>query len=133
MADLNDIPPDTLQFIDEHLHSVEQLEVLLLLQHESGRWWSALEVVNTLRTSATSIQQRLEDLTDRGLAETKVDAGFTLYRLGVLGDARARTIRTLAGLYRDRRVAVIDRIFCKPKSNLIGFANAFRIKKEPSP
>ncbi len=130
VADSSGIPPDILQFLDEVIHSVEQLEVLLLLQKDGERWWAAEEVAAALRASHTSIQQRLDDLTERGLAESHPD-GRTHFRAR-FDDANVdRTLRSLAEVYRDRRVAVIDRIFCKPKASLLGFANAFRIKKEP--
>jgi AraC-like DNA-binding protein len=124
------IPRDTLRFLDEQIHSVEQLEVLLLLHREPDRWWTAPELATKLRTSESSIQQRLEDLTGRSLAQAKLDGSPTVFRLGVLEPGWSEVIQSLAELYRDRRVAIIDRIFLKPKASLLGFANAFRIKKE---
>ena len=41
----------------------------------------------------------------------------------------AATIARLAACYREKRTAVITTIFSRPNDAIIGFAEAFRIKK----
>ena len=42
---------DVERFVAEHIHSVEQLEVLLLVQRTHPREWTAAQIVAELRTA----------------------------------------------------------------------------------
>src|SRR5688572_26691650 len=57
---------ETERLIQQHIHSVEQLEVLLLLRDRRDRAWTAAEVSRELRTISSSAAQRLSDLVRRG-------------------------------------------------------------------
>ena len=110
------------RFVREHIHSVEQLEVLLHLRAHSGRAFTADELARELRINALSAQDRLEDLRTRGLLET--DDGRT-YRYrpppGLAADVDA-----LARTYAERRVTIINLIFSQPSEGISTFADAFR-------
>jgi hypothetical protein len=107
------IPDDVQRFIAEHVHSVEQLEVLLLLHRDATRAWSADEVARELRIDAGSAKSRLADLcTRRLLVETSAPA--LAYRFEPAAQALGRVVSSLATLYAERRVSVITLIFAKP-------------------
>ena len=53
-------------FIADHIRSVEQLEILLLLQRNPGREWSAADVSKELYVSPESTATRLADFHARG-------------------------------------------------------------------
>jgi hypothetical protein len=80
------LPAELVRFIHEHIHSVEQLEVLLLLRENPERWWSPEEVSQALRTIPSSASQRLLDdvLATPGRMDDSEDARRSALPSGVL-------------------------------------------------
>ena len=118
-------PETVLCFIDRHIESVEQLEILLLLAQET-RDWSFTEIFKRIQSSEISIMQRLQQL---------IAAGFVVTNQGQFrfepADAGVReTIRQLSDLYRQRRVRVIEAIYNRKTDAVQSFADAFRFKKK---
>ena len=103
------LPADVAAFIRDHITSIEQLEVLLLLRSESGRTWTAADLSGRLKTAPASIAERLESLARGGLA-TRDGEGFRFE------PGRAAAVAALAACYASRRVAVIEAIFSGERS-----------------
>jgi hypothetical protein len=119
--------PDVRAFIHAHIHSVEQLEVLLLLRRERARSFTGKEIANELRIHPDSAEQRLSDLEDRGLAGRDGERFSYAPANGEL----ERCVNGLAAAYADARVSVIQTIFSKPQDPLKNFADAFKLKGKP--
>lgn len=102
------IPDDAARMIRDNIDSVEQLEVLLLLQRTAPRTWNGSQVADELRIAAGSAQGRLQDLARRGFLAAD-DQSYS-YRVGPQDGA----VRALAQAYRERRVTVITMIFTRP-------------------
>ncbi len=117
------LPPDVQRFLAQHIDSVEQLEVLLLLQRTAPRDWSSAEVAAELRVAALSVETRLDGLQARGFATRAQDRYHYEQATGT-----AEVLRRVADAYRERRVAVISYIFNKPDNNLRALADAFKVK-----
>jgi len=123
------IPERVTRLIAEHIHSIEQLEVLLLARRGGQREWTAEDVARELTTVPDSAATRLEDLAARGFLV--VDAGpEPRYRYDPRDGERDRAVGELAEAYARRRVTVTSLIFSKPSENIRTFADAFRIRKE---
>jgi predicted transcriptional regulator len=120
------IPEDVERFIAEHVHSVEQLEILLLLHRTRARAWSPDEIARELRIDAGSAASRLEDLRARGLVAANGSPTYVYAPTSLEGDS---VVTKLATTYSERRVAVINLIFSKPAANIRSFADAFRLRK----
>jgi len=121
------ILPEVRQFIAIHIHSIEQLEVLLVLCESSAKSWSAAEVYRKVQSSEKSVTDCLESFRYSGLATLSPEG---LYRFspdeaGLNGIASA-----LSQAYRERRVSVIECIYKRPSDTIQNFANAFRLRKE---
>ena len=112
-------------FIQAHIQSVEQLEVLLLLRRERSRLFSGDDAARELRVHPSSASRWLEDLAARRLVVRDSER----FRYGPDGPQLERDINGLAVAYADARVAVIQQIFSKPTDTLRSFADAFRLKK----
>ncbi|MFL5318549.1 MAG: hypothetical protein ACJ790_02760 [Myxococcaceae bacterium] len=112
------------RLVHQHIDSVEQLEVLLLLHRTAPRAWGAADVAHDLRIDQSSSKRRLEDLVSRGMV-TRDGEGFS-YR----PSAHDASVRALSDAYRERRVAVITLIFTKPSDPVRELADAFRINKK---
>lgn len=127
MAD-DGISAEVKAFIREHIASVEQLEVLLLLFRDPAKEWDAASLSKELYISPESAASRLDDFHARNLAARTGDPA-PKYRYKPNGAVADRVIRDLATTYELRRVRVINEIFSNPIDNLRSFADAFKFKK----
>lgn len=123
----NELPAPLRDFIARHIASVEELEVLLLLQEDDTRSWTADEINARLRSQEASIAKWLEALVTLGLAHG-MDGH---YRFAPEKEELARHVRELAEAYRERRIKVIEFIFAKPNENLLNFVRAFDLRNRP--
>lgn len=122
-----EIPKEVIDFISEHITSMEQLEVLLLLSGEPNRDWSSEAVFTAIQSSQASVTQRLLEFCDRGLLIQPAPLSF---RYLPKSQALASVVRALAATHKERRVKVIELIYRKPVDNVQSFADAFKIRKD---
>lgn len=125
----NQLPQEIQEFIFQNIDSLEQIEVLLLLSGSPERTWTPNEVNIQLRSSAESVQKRLQSLVARGLV-AEVDSQTHAHQYRPATPTLAHAVDQLAENYRERRLKVIECIFSKPISSLRIFADAFRIRKD---
>ncbi len=125
----SELPEDVRRFIVDHIDSVEQLEILLLLHQHRDRAWNAESVARELRISPMSAGDRLEDLRHSELLTRK--SGTELeYRYAPASPKLDATVGGLITAYAERRVTVINLIFSKPVDKIRTFADAFRLRKD---
>jgi hypothetical protein len=102
------LPQQIVRFVRRDIHSVLQLEILLLLRERGGDW-SARAVAEELRVTAHSAESHLRDLLGRGLLRHDSLSGRYVY---APEDARLRSvIGELSDYYQTKRHALIDLIF----------------------
>lgn len=123
-----DFPADIKQFIADHVDSVAQLELLLLLRADPGRDWTADEAGRDLYSAPDVTALQLADLQARAFVTggPRPDS----FRFHPQTAEQDQLLARLADLYRDRRVAVITAIYSKPVDKIRSFADAFRLRKE---
>lgn len=119
-------PADVKEFLGQNIHSVAQLEVLLMLRAESERRWSAEDVAKILYVQPPMAKNMLTDLVQRGV----VVQSEACFRYRPTNDGMGALIDRVAQLYRERRVAVTYEIYSKPMNVVRAFADAFRLRKE---
>jgi hypothetical protein len=120
------IPKPVLEFIEEHIHSAEQLAVLLLLHRGPVKSWTADAVAAELRTSKYSAEMRLGDLQARGIVQSTPD-GF--YSFAPADEDTANRVAALSELCRDRLPTIISLIFSRPVNPESQFDERFRPKQ----
>lgn len=123
------LPADVQQFLSEHVRSIAQLELLLLLQGQPTKSWTVEEAAKELYTAASMTQPLLDYLVAAGLIAASGNPAHS-YQYAPTSQDRARLVENLARLYRERRVTVINTIYSAPTKNLQNFADAFRIRKK---
>lgn len=120
------------RFIHDHINSVEQLEILLLLADTPEKEWSALEVGKKLYRQPDSVAVQLEHLRDHGLLSVRQEDQL-LYRYASHG-RRDSLLQGLDRAYQVRKDAMIQLIFNRPsdrpQDNLRAFSDAFRIRRD---
>jgi hypothetical protein len=113
----------------DHIESVVQVEILLLLHADPGRAFTPQDVARELRIDAGYAQSELANLTVRGMLRT-TDMAAGAYRYAPLTAQVDAAVRGLATAYADRRVTVIGLVYSKPPDQIRSFADAFRLRKE---
>lgn len=122
------IDPQVRKFIHLYIDSVELLEVLLLLHRKPAKAWSAREVTEALRSTDSSIDNRLLCLERRGFVEEK-DA---LFRFAPKTSELGAKVDALADAYLTYRIRVVEEIYGSRAHSLSPFADAFKIRREPN-
>jgi hypothetical protein len=117
-------------FISRHVSSVEQLEILCLLNSKPGGEWTAATVYKVVQSSHASIEQGLKKFTDAGFLN-RSSSTPAAYCIDSSPEIR-QMIGDLCRLYAERPVRVIEAIYQKQSSPVQGFADAFKFKK-PEP
>jgi hypothetical protein len=125
----DDIRASVLDFLEEHICSIEQLEVLLLVRATAPRLWTAEALSREIGSTVTSISQRLSDLAASGLLSVEESEGVSSYHYAPATETLVRLIDTLAKTYKERRLTVINHIYGRPDSDIRSFSEAFVLKK----
>ena len=123
------IPQEVRAFIVDHIDSVLQLELLLLLHKKRDQEFGAAEVVAELRIDPTWAVTQLDDFCARGILKC-AEGPPRRYRYAPKSPDLDSAITRLDQAYSNRRVSVISLIFSKPTDKLRSFADAFRVRKE---
>ena len=122
------LPPDVRQLIFQHLSSVEELEILLLLAGESSKAWTMETTYQGILSSRKSVEKGLEKFAAAGLVSKIPPAESPTYMIGPT--AADATFQELARCYREMPVRVIEAIYQKGRDSAQGFADAFKFKRE---
>ncbi len=129
LADDDDIPALARGLIEQRLHSIEALEVVLALRERAGQTVAVRDLSAKLRISAASVESALTELCNASLATCHGDAARYQPGSPELGDA----VEALVVAYEHKRVEVLVLI----SKNAIGrvrngalktFAEAFRVR-----
>ena len=123
------IPGEVRQLLARHLHTMEQVEVLLLLARSAARSLGVDEIKRELRLEATAdLSRTLSRLEASGLVA--VDAGPPARYRYAPASAEARSaVELLAVAYNERPVTLVRMIYDRP-SPVQSFADAFRLRKD---
>lgn len=127
MAD--DFPADVRAFIADHISSIAQLEMLLLLRNDPAKTWDVAEISKALYATREMSAGQLASLQDCGLVTVSEEPEHRYqYQPGTpeLEDV----VNRLAELYKERRVSVITVLYSEPVNKVQTFADAFKLRKE---
>ena len=122
------LPTSVQQFLAKYIRSVEQLEVLLLLQHSPDRSWTGAEVYETVRSSRASVEERLESFVLLGFLG-KDDGPPPTFRYAPK-ETLAVAVDETASAYQKWRIRVIEAIFTPAADSAQRFADAFKVRKD---
>lgn len=121
------LPEPVARFIQRNIHSVLQLEILLLLRDRVGEW-APVQVAVELRVTEQSAHLHLEDLARRGLASRSTLSGS--YSYAPKTDELRALVDELGSCYAEMRYTVINLIFSEPGSSARTLAEAFRFRRK---
>jgi hypothetical protein len=122
------LPTSVQQFLSKYIRSLEQLEVLLLLRDNANRSWTSSEVYEVVRSSRSSVEERLESFVQLGFLAKETGSPST-FRYAPRENLGAEVDET-AGAYQKWRVRVIEAIFTPVIDPAQRFADAFKVRKD---
>lgn len=120
------LPVEVQDFIARHITSVEQMELLVLFVSNPKRVWTIPQLVNELRSSQLSIDQRLQKLLEGGCIAHEGET----FRFAPASPEKAALWQKSTLAYRDYHVRVIELIY-RRTDPLKDFSDAFKLKPKP--
>jgi hypothetical protein len=123
---LDPLSQEARQFVDQYIHSVEQLEIFLALA-ESREAITSHAILQRIQSSEKSILSCLKTLLKDGLLTTEKEER---YRFSDQFPQLPGIASELGKAYRERHVTVIEMIYRKPSGPIQNFADAFRLRKD---
>lgn len=129
--ELRALPTELIAFLNVAIHSIRQLEALLLLSSDSNKQWTAKTIAVALSANPSATEKWLKEFVNLGLAEEIKDTPGT-YFYKPLDKRREDAVALLALEYRLRPLKVIDVVVNKTTHKMMSFMEAFKIKKEDS-
>jgi hypothetical protein len=128
MARRSAIPREVRSFIGEHLHSITQLELLLLLHDHAGKPYTAADASRALRAPERLMNAQLTDFYAAGVLSAD-EGEVRAYRFD-RSARHARVVDELATCVRQRKRSVHDLILMGPSSDVQTFSDAFRLRRD---
>jgi hypothetical protein len=122
------LPADVVRLLRE-IASFERLRVLLLLRHQSSRWWSAYAVALELSMPMETAQVHLEHLSTRNLLDVRVSESV-IYSFKPGTDALAQLVDRVADAHHHHLDTVVKAFALGPSESVRLFADAFRIRRD---
>lgn len=111
------------------IKSLEQLEILFLLSGNPHKWWTANAVYEVVKSSLSSVQERLNDMLQRGFLRQET-GNETRYQFAPSDENIWKIISELREAYKERPVKVVQAVYSKPPDAVQEFARAFRVRKD---
>jgi hypothetical protein len=130
MKNQDALPAAVRRSLDRHLDSVDQLEVLLFLNRESARFWSAASLSGALHLTEQSAAHCLEVLARRGFLDVRI-ASEVVYRFSPATPALSDEVTVIAQAYVAQREPILAFLTSRRRQSLKEFSEAFRFSKDP--
>jgi DNA-binding transcriptional ArsR family regulator len=119
------LPPEVELFLDAHIFSVTQLEVLLLAREQAPA--TAAQLSQIAHVPERSLTPWLDAFVEGGLLSRDEQGD---YRPAELDDELAATMGTVADCYARRRVTLSRYVYTSGGDPARRFADAFRFRKD---
>ena len=129
MAVPDSLPSDVVQFVNDNVDSIEQLELFVMLIESSNRWWDAVSAGRALGINPGTTQRDLERLATCNLLAVNLGNDVS-YRFEPGSPSLHATIEAFAAAYRKNPSALFRLAAEKQTRAIRDFADAFRIRRK---
>jgi hypothetical protein len=130
------IGEDVRQLLRDHIHSYEQLELLVRIAATPADAWSAERAAASVPMPVASAVEALDHLARRGLLAAEHTHGAPRYTLQAEPESQAATVTRLARAYAAQRLDIMNLMSANAvervrNSALQAFAGAFVFRRKP--
>jgi predicted transcriptional regulator len=122
------VHPEARRFLLDHITSVAQLEMLLLLRTSPEQRWSAEELGRELRIEPAWARTQLQVLCEKGLLDCDEQNKVFSYR--PRSPELDRGAAAVAQAYLLHRVSIVELIYSQPNPTIRAFADAFKLRRD---
>lgn len=126
---MESLPPDVISFVASHVHSLNDLHVLIHCIEAADRWWDASALSRETGMSVAAARHSLDPLARGNLLDIRI-IGDVRYNFSPGTDALRETALACAAAYRSRPVAVVKLVTDSGHRAVRDFADAFRIRRD---
>jgi hypothetical protein len=126
---VSDLPPPVQRFLEAHIFSASQLEMLLLLRGLGDERVTLATVAQRTALPPSSIGPWLDAFVSRGLLGRDGDS----YWYAPASAELAADLDLVADTYGRRKTTVTRFIYASTQDPLVRFADAFRIRRPEDP
>ncbi len=119
------------RFLVEVIGSLERLDILLVMHHHEGRWWTAATLACELRMPAATVEEDVNALGRQNLINVRLGE-HVLYRFDPGTSELRQLVEEIVNVHYANRGAVAAVISSPGSSSARLFADAFRLWKDPN-
>jgi hypothetical protein len=120
---------ELLTFAADTFRSAWPLELLLLIHQEPRQAWQMDDLVRELRASPSVVAEALAELRRFGVIASDPQGA---YQFAASSLASEQLVAELVELYSRKPRAIMRAILSAPNDRIRTFADAFRLRKDPS-
>lgn len=124
------LPDDVRRFLDEHIESLEQLEILRVIAEDPAREWRVSELAAEIQAEPSVAASHVTALAGRGLVIASSREGETVARHGTATPELGGRLAAVLTAYRERPVTMIKLVYARANERLRAFSDAFRLRKK---
>jgi hypothetical protein len=125
--------PEADEFIAQHIDTIHQLDVLVLMRHASDRAWSIDEIAEALGKSSSTVRSSVAGLLASGIVAYSPDESSGEWKYQPRSVALHAGVESVIEAYESDAVGVVKAVFNKPSRALRSFADAFVFRRRESP
>jgi hypothetical protein len=116
-------------FLAKNIHTIEELETLLLLADAPDNLWTAQYVAQRIQSDEVTAATLLEALKERKFLISKKMPGL-VYQFSPDSKEARDVIHTLVVVYKEKRIQVLQLIVEKSDDRLRAFSDAFKMRRK---
>jgi len=123
------LPAEIAAFLDAHIDSIPQMEILLLLHEGRAQGWTVEAIANRVYQPPAVVLPLLRGLQAHGLATAETAGESTQFRIEDRPEGRA-LVDQVATAYRTQLIEVTRFVHAKASRSVLEFARAFDLTKD---
>jgi hypothetical protein len=118
-----------LEFVADHLRSLEELQLLMAVIHAPDRWWDAQTAARELVMPAKTARRALDHLAAGNLLDIRI-TGDVRYRFRPGTEALLEAANACVTAYASDPQALVELVAKPSTGRARDFADAFRIRRD---
>ena len=126
---MDGVDPAVARFVDTHLDSLDDLQVLIACCDDAERWWDARAIARMLAISDAAARTSLDRLARGNLLDIRI-TGDVRYRFRPGTAALEADASALAHAYRSNPMRIVRLVGASWSRAARDFADAFRFRRK---